>query len=227
MARDSLPAALKALGPMIVVAIPGVRRSPLLARLWVAVAALGVIGGGNFHAHYYQQLVPPLGVLAGIGVAAIWEARARVWVAVERGRCGRRAGVHGAALVRLGRRAGARGLPERPPPPERRRGRPLRACAHAARPADLRAVGGRRHLLPGRPRPGRALHVVPEHPGDPRRAGRGPQGAGRPGSAGARGRSRTCRAGSTRPGPPGGSSRIATAASRSSSGVPDLRARAR
>ena len=50
-------------------------------RLWVAVAALGVIGGGNFHAHYYQQLVPPLGVLAGIGVAAIWEARARAWVA--------------------------------------------------------------------------------------------------------------------------------------------------
>ena len=81
MARDSLPAALKALGPMIVLAIPGVRRSPLLVRLWVAVAALGVIGGGNFHAHYYQQLVPPLGILAGIGVAAIWEARARAWVA--------------------------------------------------------------------------------------------------------------------------------------------------
>jgi hypothetical protein len=80
MARDSLPAALKALGPMIVIAIPGLRRSPLLVRLWVAVAALGVIGGGNFHAHYYQQLVPPLGVLAGVGVAAMWEARTRAWV---------------------------------------------------------------------------------------------------------------------------------------------------
>ena len=83
MARDSLPAALKALGPMIVIAIPGLRRSPLLVRLWVAVAALCVIGGGNFHAHYYQQLVPPLGVLAGVGVAAMWEARARVWVAAS------------------------------------------------------------------------------------------------------------------------------------------------
>ena len=101
MAWDSLPAALKALGPMIIVAIPGLRRSPLLVRLWVAVAALGVIGGGNFHAHYYQQVVPPLGVLAGVGVAAMWEARARAWVGCERRRRGRRPGVHGAALVRL------------------------------------------------------------------------------------------------------------------------------
>ncbi len=83
MAWDSLPAALKALGPMIIVAIPGLRRSPLLVRLWVAIAAVGVIGGGNFHAHYYQQLVPPLGVLAGVGVAAMWEARARAWVAAS------------------------------------------------------------------------------------------------------------------------------------------------
>jgi len=81
MARDSLPAALKALGPMLVVALPGLRRSPLVIRLWAAVAAVGVIGGGNFHAHYYQQLVPPLGILAGVGVAAIWEARSRVWAA--------------------------------------------------------------------------------------------------------------------------------------------------
>jgi hypothetical protein len=79
MARDSLPAALEALGPMLVFALPGIRRSPLLIRLWAAVAALGVIGGGNFHAHYYQQLVPPLGILAGIGAAAIWETRSRVW----------------------------------------------------------------------------------------------------------------------------------------------------
>jgi hypothetical protein len=83
MARDSLPAALKALGPMAIIAIPGLRRSPLLARIWVAVAAVAVIGGGNFHAHYYQQLVPPLGVLAGVGVAAIWETRSRAWIAVS------------------------------------------------------------------------------------------------------------------------------------------------
>jgi hypothetical protein len=83
MARDSLPAGLKALGPMAIVALPGLRRSPLLARLWVAVAALAVIGGGNFHAHYYQQLVPPLGLLAGVGVAAMWDARPRAWVAAS------------------------------------------------------------------------------------------------------------------------------------------------
>ena len=83
MARDSLPAALKALGPMLVFALPGLRRSPLIIRLWAAVAAVGVIGGGNFHAHYYQQLVPPLGILAGIGAAAIWEARSRAWAAAS------------------------------------------------------------------------------------------------------------------------------------------------
>jgi 4-amino-4-deoxy-L-arabinose transferase-like glycosyltransferase len=81
MARDSLPAAVKALGPMLVFALPGLRRSPLIIRLWAAVAAVGVIGGGNFHAHYYQQLVPPVGILAGIGAAAIWESRSRVWAA--------------------------------------------------------------------------------------------------------------------------------------------------
>lgn len=83
LATESLPAALKALGPMVVVAIPGLRRSPPLAWIWLAVASLALIGGGNFHAHYYQQLVPPLGVLAGVGVAAMWEARARVWSAAS------------------------------------------------------------------------------------------------------------------------------------------------
>jgi hypothetical protein len=81
MARDSLGPAMKALGPMLVVALPGLRRSPLLARLWLGVALVGVIGGGNFHAHYYQQLVPPLGVMAGVGVAAIWERRSAAWTA--------------------------------------------------------------------------------------------------------------------------------------------------
>ena len=47
-----------------------------------AFAALGVIGGGNFHNHYYQQLIPPLSVLAGIGGAELWRRRDRVWLAV-------------------------------------------------------------------------------------------------------------------------------------------------
>jgi Dolichyl-phosphate-mannose-protein mannosyltransferase len=82
MARDSLGPALKALGPMLVFALPGLRGSPLLARLWLGVALVGVIGGGNFHAHYYQQLVPPLGLMAGIGAAVVWERRSVAWVAV-------------------------------------------------------------------------------------------------------------------------------------------------
>jgi hypothetical protein len=48
----------------------------VLARLWLGTAALGVIGGGNFHAHYYIQLAPPLALLAGIGVARVLERRA-------------------------------------------------------------------------------------------------------------------------------------------------------
>ena len=41
-----------------------------------------MLGGGNFHAHYYIQLAPPLAVLAGFGVAALWERAGQVaWAA--------------------------------------------------------------------------------------------------------------------------------------------------
>src|SRR6266542_1490842 len=46
-------------------------RSPLLARLWLGAALLGVLGGGNFHPHYYLQLAPPLSLLAGIGIGRL------------------------------------------------------------------------------------------------------------------------------------------------------------
>jgi 4-amino-4-deoxy-L-arabinose transferase-like glycosyltransferase len=82
-AWHSVSAASKALGLMVVVALPGLRRVPLLAWLWLGCATLAVVGGGNFHAHYYQQLVPPLGVLGGIGVAVMWERRARAWAVVS------------------------------------------------------------------------------------------------------------------------------------------------
>src|SRR5204863_502398 len=54
----SLPPAGKALGVLALLAAAGWRSSPLLARIWLGAAVLGVLGGGNFHPHYYLQLVP-------------------------------------------------------------------------------------------------------------------------------------------------------------------------
>jgi len=73
----SLPALLKGLGVLGALALVGWRRSPVLVRFWLGAAALGVLGGGNFHTHYYLQLVPPLCVLAGVGLVRVAEPRAR------------------------------------------------------------------------------------------------------------------------------------------------------
>jgi hypothetical protein len=50
--------------------------------LWLAFAALAVIGGGNFHNHYYQQMVPPLALLAGIGGAELLRRRNLAYAAM-------------------------------------------------------------------------------------------------------------------------------------------------
>ena len=63
------------LGVLALVAVMGWRRWPLLGVLWLVFATLGVIGGGNFHNHYYQQMAPPLALLAGIGGAELWRRR--------------------------------------------------------------------------------------------------------------------------------------------------------
>ncbi|HEY3764242.1 MAG TPA: glycosyltransferase family 39 protein [Gaiellales bacterium] len=76
-ARASLGPAAKGLGVLALVAALGWRRWPLLGVLWLAFAMLGVLGGGNFHNHYYQQMVPPLALLAGIGGAALVRDRSR------------------------------------------------------------------------------------------------------------------------------------------------------
>ena len=73
---DSLPAVLEGIGLLALLAVVGWRGSPLLARLWLGAAALGVLGGGNFHFHYYLQLVPPLAILAGVGVEKLVDRRA-------------------------------------------------------------------------------------------------------------------------------------------------------
>jgi len=73
--QQSLPAAAKGLGLLILLAALGWRGSTLLVRLWLGAAVIGVIGGGNFHFHYYLQLVPPLAVLAGPGVEKLFARR--------------------------------------------------------------------------------------------------------------------------------------------------------
>ena len=77
MLADSIPNAAKALGLLVLLAAVAWRRAPLLARLWLGAAVLGFLGGGNFHPHYYLQLVPPLALLAGIGAARLLAARPR------------------------------------------------------------------------------------------------------------------------------------------------------
>jgi 4-amino-4-deoxy-L-arabinose transferase-like glycosyltransferase len=81
-ARSSLGPAARGLGVLALLAVWGWRRWPRLAVLWLAFATLAVIGGGNFHNHYYQQMVPPLALLAGIGGAEIWRRRSLPAIAV-------------------------------------------------------------------------------------------------------------------------------------------------
>jgi 4-amino-4-deoxy-L-arabinose transferase-like glycosyltransferase len=73
----SLPPAAKGLGLLAVLAAFGWRRAPLLARIWLGAALIGVLGGGNFHPHYYLQLVPPLSLLAAVGLRTVWQGRPR------------------------------------------------------------------------------------------------------------------------------------------------------
>jgi hypothetical protein len=79
---QSLPAAAKGLGLLVLLAALGWKGSPLLVRLWLGAAVLGVLGGGNFHFHYYLQLVPPLAILAGAGVERVWRRRLPLAAAV-------------------------------------------------------------------------------------------------------------------------------------------------
>jgi hypothetical protein len=74
----SLGPAGKALGPVAVLAAIGWSRSPVLARVWLAAAAAGVLLGGGFHAHYYLQLVVPLAFVAAFIPLRDWSKVAAV-----------------------------------------------------------------------------------------------------------------------------------------------------
>jgi 4-amino-4-deoxy-L-arabinose transferase-like glycosyltransferase len=75
-----LPAALIGLGPLLALGAAGWTRAPLLARAWLVGGLVGVLGGGNFHAHYFIQLAPPAALLAGFGVARLYAWRPRALV---------------------------------------------------------------------------------------------------------------------------------------------------
>jgi 4-amino-4-deoxy-L-arabinose transferase-like glycosyltransferase len=78
----SVPAAAKGLGVLALLAAIGWRSSPLLVRLWLGAAVVGVLGGGNFHSHYYLQLAAPLSILAAVGVTQLLVERRRLATAV-------------------------------------------------------------------------------------------------------------------------------------------------
>jgi hypothetical protein len=62
--ESSLPPAAKALLAVALLAALGWRSAPKVVRLWLVFAAAGVLVGGNFHPHYYLQLVVPLALAA-------------------------------------------------------------------------------------------------------------------------------------------------------------------
>lgn len=77
----SLPRLALALGPAIVLAVWGWRRSHPLVRAWAVFAVLGVCAGGAFHAHYFLQLVAPCSLLAAAAIARAGRLGARVALA--------------------------------------------------------------------------------------------------------------------------------------------------
>jgi hypothetical protein len=50
---------------------PGRRRQRMIVLVWLAASLLAVAAGFRFRLHYYQQALPPLCVLAGIGADAV------------------------------------------------------------------------------------------------------------------------------------------------------------
>ena len=78
---SSLAPAAKALLPAAILAALGWRHAPRLYRLWLVLALLGVLSGGNFHEHYYLQLVVPLSVVAACLAVSVRLRAALVGVA--------------------------------------------------------------------------------------------------------------------------------------------------
>lgn len=67
-----------ALGPTLMLAALGWRRSHPLLRAWAALAVLGVCAGGAFRPHYFLQLAAPASLLAAAGLARLGHVRGRI-----------------------------------------------------------------------------------------------------------------------------------------------------
>jgi 4-amino-4-deoxy-L-arabinose transferase-like glycosyltransferase len=84
---ESLPAAARDLLPLAAVALGGFwfsRKRPLQFRLglvWLAAALVAVNIGGLYWPHYYVQLLPPLCLLAALGLARLRDRRV-AWATV-------------------------------------------------------------------------------------------------------------------------------------------------
>lgn len=69
---QSLPGAARDLAPLVLAAALAFRRRPpTLAVAWLVAAFVGFNLGGSYWPHYYAQLVPPLALLGGIGIARL------------------------------------------------------------------------------------------------------------------------------------------------------------
>jgi len=73
----SLQALGEGLAPLLVLGLRGLAAVPTFVRLWLGTALIGVLGGGQFHAHYYIQLVPPLTLAAAVGLERMLVSRRR------------------------------------------------------------------------------------------------------------------------------------------------------
>jgi 4-amino-4-deoxy-L-arabinose transferase-like glycosyltransferase len=83
----SLPSAERDVLPLVALALVGLwvsRKQPLQLRLglvWLVAAMVGVNVGGLYWPHYYVQLLPPLCLLAALGLARLRDRRL-AWTAV-------------------------------------------------------------------------------------------------------------------------------------------------
>jgi hypothetical protein len=61
------------------------RRPQLAIVVWLTASAVAIVAGFRFLGHYYQQLVPPLCVLAGVGVDRVSRRASALHVAITAG----------------------------------------------------------------------------------------------------------------------------------------------
>lgn len=72
---NGLRSAALALAVPLVLLPGGWRIAPKLLKLWFVASLIGVLGGGNFWAHYWIQIAPPLCLIAALRLAELLRQR--------------------------------------------------------------------------------------------------------------------------------------------------------